>query len=36
MEPILRSLANKICTEKVDEAMLKNELVVAFDAGWAH
>lgn len=36
MEPILRKLAENICAEKVRIALQNNELVVAFDAGWAH
>lgn len=29
-------MAENICAEKVRTALLNNELVVAFDAGWAH
>ena len=36
LEPILEDIADQICIEKLNEALQKNELFVAFDGGWAH
>lgn len=34
--PILRKLAEQICSEKLANAISEEQLVAAFDAGWAH
>lgn len=36
IEPVLRNLAERICNEKLIEALQKGELKVGFDAGWSH
>ena len=36
MEPILRRLADRICSQKVNDALQKKDLVAAFDACYAH